>query len=93
MIKEKIDNAKIDEVIVLEGHSYLKDVTFDFNKEGVFGYYSYVMHSKTNYWRADFPLRDSNNVMTWKTLNGAKKHFINHYLKDLINTESEDKKQ
>jgi hypothetical protein len=78
----KIINAKIDEVIVIENHTWLKSVKFDLTREGAKEFYSFVYYSKSREWDSQFPLRTTHNVQTWKTLNGAKRYFIEHFLKE-----------
>ena len=80
----KIKNAKIDEIIQIKDHSWLKSVMFDLTTEGIKKLYSFKYYSKLRDLDVQFPMRTSQNVMEWKTLTGAKGYFIKHFMQELI---------
>jgi len=82
---ERIMSAKVDEIINLKEYDLgLTSVEFDQNPLDTYiaadrGLYSWVAKRG---WRCEFPMKDSQYVKQFKTLNGAKRNFINSYLKD-----------
>ena len=83
----KILNAKINEEIFLE-HYYIKKIRFNFCPNSIDEYvrehpYSWVAYTTSSYNnRVIFPMRNSNYVNFFKTLEGAKRNFIRTYLKE-----------
>lgn len=90
LLKE-IDNAKINEEINLEkyNHTSLERMRFTQESEISNGYncetrgkYSWVAYNNGNYsYRTVFP-SSGNYVTFFKTLAGAKRNFINRYIKE-----------
>ncbi len=83
-----INNIDINKELSLTEfeHKYIASIKFtqepirDNDWENLNGKYSWV--AKSTYHRYIFPLRNSNYVSFFKTLQGAKRNFIRTHIKD-----------
>ena len=82
---DKVLNSKVNEEMFLD-NSFIYKVKFEIEtlltepkyKNGT--YYSWTAYSQSQKWRCFFPMKDTNYVKFFKTLNGAKRNFIRTYL-------------
>ena len=75
-----IDAATVDQSVDLSTvtSGRYDRVTFDCSEYTTGKEYSYALHSPRRF-SATFPMKDAHNVKTWKTLAGAKSHFLKMY--------------
>ena len=74
MIKQIIE-APLDMNIFLVSHSYIKTVKF-FYQIGE-NFFSWRAEAK---YHTIYPMKNTTDILTFKTLNGAKRNFIRGYL-------------
>lgn len=86
MEQEKIENAKIEEEVILEVHPYYKKVRFTKNVrmtdagEEIIQSYCWTAYDEKG--RCSFPIYGNvNKVTNFKTLVGAKRNFLRTYPK------------
>ena len=76
LLKEQVENTKEGDLLIFATHSTVADVKFERRDDGRF---LWVAHSRFGRF-ALFPIKYGHVVKTFKTLNGAKRNFINYYL-------------
>lgn len=81
-IKQLIDNAKVDETIVLPQNRYWQTVRFDYRdyRDGEGMKYSWSASKKD--FGYSYPFSSNPNLIgVFKTIMGAKRNFLKRYLK------------
>ena len=83
-LTQLIMEAEINQRIDISAYgSYYADVTFEqdtwetalHEDEST---YTWTAHGQDQPWRSIFPLRSSQYIKYWKTLNGTKRNFLRH---------------
>ena len=74
-----INEAEIDKVIEIKDHNYISNVKFFYTPSEK--WYSWRAETLSSYnKRIIYPMNNTSDILTFKTLNGARRNFIKRYL-------------